>query len=199
VTIIGFGYKARQGKDTAALAMLELCPLDTWVKMYAFADALRKEVNSACAALGGPFNLVDQFKEAGLMPEWVHAETQGKQRSILQWWGTNYRRAKDPEYWVKRLRATLDNHKPDLGLITDVRFPNECAAVKAWGGVLVKVTRLGKPDIEVPTHPSETALDTYTAWDYHIQAATVAELKEQVKEIYADIQSGSCYNLSPLG
>jgi hypothetical protein len=42
--LIGFGYKARQGKNSAAIAVLNASPLDSHARLYAFADALRAEV-----------------------------------------------------------------------------------------------------------------------------------------------------------
>lgn len=185
--VIGFGHRARQGKNTAAMAVLEACPLDCQVRMYAFGDALRREVRKACAAMGGQYQLIKEWKLAGLMPEWV-TEEEPKPRSLLQWWGTEYRRAKDPDYWVKRLRETLLDHRPDVVLITDVRFPNEIDAVKKWSGYTVKVTRLGDPDIPVHEHSSESALDAYKGWDYRIAAGTLEDCKAQARDIYAEIE-----------
>ena len=43
-------------------------------------------------------------------------------------------------------------------IITDVRFPNEFDAIKAKGGLMVRVNRPGY-DTSMVAHPSETALD----------------------------------------
>ena len=181
--LIGFGHRARQGKNTAAQAVLEACPLETQVHIYAFADALRTEVRRYCASLGGQFNLLEQFKEAGLMPEWVRFE-EPKPRSLLQWWGTDYRRAKDPDYWVKKLRKTLEEHKPEVALISDVRFPNEVDFIHSLGGYVVKCVRTGTPDVAVHEHPSEAVLDGYKGWDFTITAGTVEECQRQAVSIY---------------
>lgn len=181
--LIGFGHRARQGKDTSAEAILNACPLDSQVRLYSFAEALRNEVRVAIARMGGPYQLVEQFKEAGLMPDWVHWE-EPKPRTLLQWWGTEYRRAKDPDYWVKKLRKTLLDHSPEVALITDVRFPNEADFIHEMGGFVVKCTRLGNPDVVVNEHPSEAAMDKYRGWDRYIQAATVADCQRQAVEIY---------------
>lgn len=181
--LIGFGHRARQGKDTAATAILNACDLETQVRLYAFADALKTEVRVSCAKCGGQFELIRQFKEAGLMPGWVQFE-EPKPRSLLQWWGTDYRRAKDDSYWVKRLRKTLDAQNPEVALVTDVRFPNEVEAIHEWGGILVKCERIGAPDVEVNEHISEAALDGFRGWDHTIRASTVEEVQEQAVALY---------------
>lgn len=187
--LIGFGHRARQGKNTAAQAVLESLPLETDVHLYAFSDALKKEVRTACAKMGGQFELIQEWKAAGLLPEWVHFE-EPKPRSLLQWWGTDYRRAKDPLYWVKRLRQKLEDHAPDVALITDVRFPNEADFIHSIGGVVVKVTKIGAPDVNVHEHPSEAELDAYRGWDAHIKASTVEDCKAQALQLYGRLKSG---------
>lgn len=185
--IIGFGHKARQGKNSAAISMLNLFPLERHARLYAYADALRAEVKRAIRGAGGQDRLVMTWQESGLMPAWVSASEIGKPRTLLQWWGTDYRRKQDPDYWVKRLQETLEREQPEVALITDVRFPNEADAIHAAGGYLIKCTRTSKPDIDVPPHPSEQALDGYTAWDFHIEAANLTELRKQAAVIYKKI------------
>ena len=197
--IIGFGHKARQGKNTAAVVMLNASALDVRARIYAYADALRAEVKRAVNCAGGVEQLIkrgwifgndcsgkylDTFKVT--LPAWVVPEI-GKPRTLLQWWGTDYRRAQDPDYWVKRMFETLDREQPDMALITDVRFRNEADAIHKAGGYLVKVTRIGKPDVNVPQHPSETNLDGYAGWDYEIKVATLAEMHQKSAAIYRKI------------
>jgi hypothetical protein len=179
--VIGFGYRARQGKDTSAQAMLEACPLFADVRQYAFADALKMEVRLACARSGGQWNLINAWKDAGIMPDWVTYEDP-KPRSLLQWWGTEYRRSKDQQYWVNKLAKTLIQHEPEIALITDVRFPNEVAFIKSLGGFLVKCTRMTAPDFSVNEHPSEAELDGFHGWDFYINADSVADCQNQARE-----------------
>lgn len=183
--VLGFGHRARQGKNTAADAILQAqyLPLDVEVRQYAFADELKREVRRACATFGGQYELIKAWQESGLMPAWVECE-EPKPRSLLQWWGTEYRRAKDPDYWVKRLRKTLTEHNPDVALITDVRFLNEVDFIHELGGKVVKCERLGIPDITVHEHPSEAVLDAYQGFDFHIKAATVADCQRQALDIF---------------
>ena len=190
--IIGLGHRARQGKSTAALAFVEACPIATDVRLVAFGDALRREVDKMARQTGGFHNLLELLREVYAAPSWVRAEFEGKQRTILQWWGTDYRRKQDPDYWVKRLVESLAGLNPDVAIVQDMRFPNEADAIKGMGGVVIKVTRLGAPDVSVHEHASEAALDNYRGWDYHLQARTVLELKEQVRKVYAEIVRTRC-------
>jgi hypothetical protein len=185
--LIGLGHKARQGKSTAALAMLEATPLGD-SRLFSFADALRAEVSKAARQSHGYRNLIEGFQEAGLMPGWVRVEEPlVKQRTLLQWWGTDYRRAADPDYWVKRLFSDIGKSSPEVAIVTDVRFPNEADAIKAKGGVLVRVVRQSEPDVQVNGHPSENALDGYDGWDYVLTASSAADLKTKAANLYKKI------------
>jgi hypothetical protein len=191
--LIGLGHRARQGKNTAALAMMQAVPVASHARLYAFGDALRTEVNRAIRQCRTAHNLVAQFQEAGIMPEWVEAVYEGKQRSILQWWGTDYRRKQDPEYWTSRLKKTFVQQEPDIAFVTDVRFPNEAAMIHELGGFVVRVTRTTPPDIEVEEHESERALDNYKGWDFHIDAADKTELINQSWDVYREIVRQTCF------
>lgn len=198
--LIGFGHKARQGKNTAAIVMLNEAAVDCRARLYAYADALRAEAKAAIREAGGLAELIKRgykFRHIasgpdGLrdvyepFPSWVIAE-EGKPRTLLQWWGTDYRRAQDTNYWVDRLMETLKRESPDMALITDVRFPNEVEALHAAGGYVVKVIKTTPPDIKVPAHPSENELDGCTDWDFEIKAANMAELRKQAAAIYHKI------------
>ena len=82
-------------------------------------------------------------------------------RAILQEFGTEVRRADDPDYWVKRWMARAANVERIVA--DDMRFPNECRAVRDLGGWLVRVERPGC--LGRDGHESERALDGWTDWD----------------------------------
>jgi hypothetical protein len=195
--LIGFGHRARQGKNTAAQAVLESLPLATEVHMYAFADALKREVRTLCAKYGGQWELIRAWQEEGVMPPSVHFE-EPKPRSLLQWYGTEFRRKQDPEVWVKRLRKTLEEHNPDVALITDVRFPNEAEYIKQQGGTLIKCVRTTAADVEVAEHWSEAALDSFTGWDFVLTADTAEECKAQAVAIYQTVRAREQVHISGL-
>jgi hypothetical protein len=187
--LVGFGYRARNGKDTAVSAIIEARSGQYDVRRYAFADVLKKEVNDAAVDAGG---MLELFKQGGvrgpnargllhddfvMFPSWVIYDADadmsdplcplGKQRTLLQWWGTDYRRNEDPNYWVEKLQEVIEKDKPAIALISDMRFPNEVSWVKSSiDNCVVRVDRLGYRSI-TPSHASETALDFMGDEDWH--------------------------------
>jgi hypothetical protein len=193
--LIGLGNRARQGKDTAAEAILdhydrlnERCRPHSYqrvwrgvnVGVFKFATALYQEVNEFLVSDTGKRwlareNRRETFAHILNLPEWVQPDPNpevselapyGKHPKLLQWWGTEFRRAQDPDYWVKKLFASISSNL-DIALVTDVRFPNEAAGIKQRGGYNVKVTRIQEDGTQYhatdrpSNHPSETALDFY--------------------------------------
>lgn len=83
-------------------------------------------------------------------------------RQILQCWGTEYRRAQDPDYWTKQARERIEQLMIEGErqgytriVITDCRFDNEAATVRALGGTLWQVVRPGLQSVE-GGHASQT-------------------------------------------
>lgn len=163
--IIGFGNRARHGKDTAVNYIQKQnsivyvdwqCPVIT--QRFGFADALYEECHT------------------------LHNMTV-KDARLLQQVGAA-RRAEDPNYWITKLFQKVPSCVNML-LISDVRYQNEAEHIKSLGGYLVNVSRLnedGSPfvaDDRPADHPSETELDGYN-WDFYIKAKSgQAELIEQ--------------------
>lgn len=159
--------------------------------------------------------LEDQdFKKREMGPEWGITY-----RELLQKVGTEaMRNVIHENVWVNALMAdyhltpnkSMDelfnehflNNKSEIHyklpnwIITDMRFPNEMDAVKAKGGITIRVNRKGFPITHSKTgethllsrdafteHPSETALDDHK-FDYVIDNdGTISDLIDKVKEI----------------
>lgn len=166
--IYGLTGFASVGKDTVA----DLLVAHLGFRKLAFADALRGEVAEAfgvdVAYLTHPStknepmvalrmrtapvdfcnaviaSTLDGRDRILLAPGWMDAPRSPRQ--IMQWWGTEYRRAQEPRYWTRQLVERVVYLQRDGALrfvITDVRFPNEADTVLAMGGQLWQITRPG--------------------------------------------------------
>ena len=162
------------------------------IRKYSFADALRSEVNAALTRAGGAVNLLVtnrpthfiQANEAFIeFPDWVVLEENpevneqypfGKHRTLYQWWGTEYRRSIDDDYWVRQTAQVIELEKPQIALIPDMRFPNEMAFALQYGET-VRVDRAGLPP---STHASETALQDVSDEDWSIILENNGTLEE---------------------
>ena len=201
--ILGFAGKAATGKTTAAKHLVPL--LDKDCVIVPMAMVLRDEVEAFLRDIGAEEFVplvygdqddkvrvfhVDEARATRLCAQWhefiaANREIQdeaGKTaltvRRILQWWGTEYRRAQDPDYWTKawgRKVEGLDLARLHV-LVDDVRFMNELQVIKEHGGLVVKVERPGFDGAN--NHASETSLDDYHAWDgVLLNDGTLSEFK----------------------
>ena len=171
--IIAFTGSAGTGKDTAADILATHCGFTK----LAFADALRAEVQEAfkvpaelltrrdlkesstsalalveCADMGFSGAMVRNEMAHGLMLDWGWLKRPRSPRTILQWWGTEYRRAQRINYWLEALRNRITQlHALDgrsRFVITDARFENEAAMIRAMGGVVWQIIRTDVQPVE---------------------------------------------------
>lgn len=191
--LIGFGHKARHGKDSAARFIHQEYPAFT--KVYSFAAALR----AVCRAVLG------MREKHGPLLQIVGTEVFRMPKGSLERsqalfdFGVRYPEFKrqlnnladivttDENIWVRSLQDLILEDQPEVALITDMRFPNEAAIMDAT----VKVTRWIRDDQHgnVPfvapdrpaNHVSEIALDDYTGWTAKIDAedGNMGELRDE--------------------
>lgn len=130
-------------------------------------------------ALSGPQNSLEQFLRAPRSP-----------REILQVWGTEYRRADNPSYWVDQLFARLPAEKDCV--ITDVRFLIEAQRLYRHNAILLRVRR---PAIEAQMKNGEGH------WQ-HASELEQAQIKEdatllneenKLAELYAQVDKALGY------
>jgi hypothetical protein len=204
--IIGFAGKAASGKTTAAHHLAPLLAAETLI--IPMAKVLRDEVEEFLRAIGAEQFVplvygcqddklrvfyVDEARALQQCPEWSsfvaeHAAIQDRPgqtavtvRRILQWWGTEYRRAQDPDYWTKaweRKVSAYDLQRINI-LVDDVRFINELTMLRGLGARIVKIDRPGFA--AGGNHASETSLDDYHDWcRIIVNDGTLDEFKQQV-------------------
>lgn len=67
-------------------------------------------------------------------------------RWVLQYWGTEVaRRAFHDDIWIASLENKLRHNQDDV-VISDCRFPNEIAAIRNAGGIVIRVKRGADPE-----------------------------------------------------
>lgn len=145
-----------------------------------------------------------QFKKTQLGPEWSDRGIPITVRDLLQRLGTDaLRHGLHYNTWVNALMVDYfckecgwiekqvgidgcsEKHALPNWIITDCRFPNEAAAIKKAGGIMVRINRPGiKP---INDHPSEISLDGYQ-FDHVINNdGDLTFLTEQVKQLLCQI------------
>ena len=206
--IIGFAGKAGSGKTTAARYLLD--HKDIRIVILPMAAMLREEIEAFLREVGAQEGLplvygdqddklkifsVDREKALNVCPEWsqfvaMNAEIQVRSdqtavtiRRLLQWWGTEYRRAQDPDYWTKAWERKLAGLNLDEThvLVDDVRFINELETLKKHGGFFIRIVRPGFNGAN--DHSSENSLDNYADWDLVIENdGSLTNFKQQLDE-----------------
>lgn len=126
IALVGY---MRSGKDSVAACLRQL---DPHMRQVSFAGALKREVAHALNATKASYEATyteDFFNEDANRPVF---------RPLLQWWGTEYRRAQDPDYWVRQTKRYMDGQKAgDIAsgdrsswVCTDGRFINELTMLR---------------------------------------------------------------------
>lgn len=179
--ILGLAGQAGAGKDFTYQWLNAVLQEDHLIAIrVAFADGVREEIED-----------VLQIDSEVLWTKPYPVEI----RKLLQWWGTEYRRAEDPDYWSKKgiaeaVRLDAGKHI-QLVVITDVRFANEALAIQDAGGKVYEVVapsamrkrRLG--GTLPPAHASEEI-------DFEVDGTIVSiEVPEIPDELWDFIVRGS--------
>jgi hypothetical protein len=172
--IVGIGHVARVGKDTAATALCR----DLGFVRLAFADQLKELALEADPLVTPAVKVVNTASGHGHLA-WVVAglggfdaaqDTYPEVRKFLQRLGVGCRRVFGEDFWIDRLLERAAGH-PRV-VIPDVRFANEAAAIKARGGVVIRINR---PGHVAAGHVSETEL---CDWDFDEEFSNVGSVAE---------------------
>ncbi|MFB7671330.1 hypothetical protein ACFC26_07915 [Kitasatospora purpeofusca] len=179
---IGIIGRARAGKDTAGRWFVE----QRGYQRVAFADALKDAAIRVdpivhCFAHGdGCDNTEERLSEVVRLEGWETAKAYPEVRRFLQELGAAIRTI-DPTFWIRAALKQADDLADSTGrptVITDVRYDNEAAALRARGWHLLYIDRPGIPHL---THESEGALGPEDA-DYTIMnAGSLADLNSAVQ------------------
>lgn len=159
--LVGLTGYAGAGKDAFAKSL----KLRGGFERVGFADAVKEMALVLDPLLSTPENAVHDSGLAYLSNivmalGWEEAKKIPSVRQYLQVLGTDaVRNIVGTDAWVRAAEAKVIGHLREGRnvVITDVRFPNEAAFVKSYGGTVVKIMR---PDVDaVNDHISDTGID----------------------------------------
>jgi hypothetical protein len=125
--LIGLAGKAGAGKDFTYADMRDTSAPNAQIVRVAFADGLKLDIEETLERK---------------LPTIYQKPYKPEVRALLQWWGTELRRAQDENYWVNKGLEIVDRRFAEgahLVVITDVRFRNEAEAIRRHGGFVAEV------------------------------------------------------------
>lgn len=180
--LIGFSGYARVGKDESANHLVTTHGF----KKISFVNPIH-----ACLMILDPVVYIPwhdimprPYRYSEIIKKHGYDEAKDKfpeVRQLQQRLGTDVgREYLSEDIWVNKL---LDSIVPNTDYaISSVRWPNEADAIKRAGGIMVRIDRPGYGPIN--DHPSETALDDYDGFDFHIyNEKTLAHLAAAINFI----------------
>ena len=166
--VIGFGHRARTGKDIAARTIAEKADD---ARIYAFSDAI-----AAYCRVSRGMTVRDPV--------------------LLQDVGYELRETR-PDLWVEALYWRLEEDRPRTALVTGVRFPNEVQMIRSIGGEVWRIDRLtasGEPfraTDRPEDHPTETALSE--ALFDHVLVNRTGQMDQFREKVWATYCQKSAY------
>ena len=189
--LIGLSGHMRSGKSEVASYLQrthQFVPIN-------FADALKREVartlpTTLLAYVRTVYGHLDPEAATAKAQDLLYVNRDAVTRCLLQEWGTQLRRADDPQYWVRKWQtAFLDSGAQHI-VAADVRFPNEARCVSACGGQLWLVRR---PGAGGNGHESEDFCDTFTGWNAVLDnTGTLEELYVQAERAFTEHEQAAC-------
>lgn len=179
VMVIG---RARHGKDTVA-GMLRV--LDDNFERVAFADQLKDHLAEALSR--SAHDLFPMETSIGLTKKFFLSEfkhNKAQYRPMLQWFGTDFVRNFDDEFWIKALDKKINKDaEGERHVLTDARFPNEVNHQLQKDYFVIKVERAVE-NISESNHASENQIDSLP---HHIvirNDGSIGDLFNKVKGVY---------------
>lgn len=198
VLLLGVSGRMASGKDTVGPRIVASLGYAENAFHEFFAKALKEEINQVIVAIrenatkeeaieqiSSTMKVLEQYAREAVNMLWDDVKSRvitsaydrtTAVRAALQYWGTEFRRKQDDDYWVKRTMQAMVAHLASgrSVFVTDARFENEVDAIRRAGGFTVRlkvsrpvqIARLkGRdgidPSEDALNHLSESALDEY--------------------------------------
>lgn len=181
--LIGLTGYAGSGKDTFAKSL----KLRGGFERVGFADAVKEMALVLDPLLLIPAPDADNLAYLSQLVStygWEQAKKFDSVRKYLQVLGTDaVRNIIGNDAWIRAAEAKVIGHLREERnvVMTDVRFPNEVAFVKSYGGTMIKIVR---PNVEaVNDHISDTGIDNLEVDDVIFNDSTVDALGEKASRL----------------
>jgi hypothetical protein len=185
--VIGITGKIGAGKDTIANYLVR----QHHFRVVRFSDPLKQEVlDTIPRTLRQIFRKLHDGAEPSTedLRQMLWHDKPPIVRELLQEWGTELRRAEDPDYWVvKWTKATSGFLKEGVSVVApDMRFNNEMAAVTKFESAYT--IRVIRPGTVVGTHRSEVELDGVRVTKEFDNSGSLLALYSDVEDFLTTIQ-----------
>lgn len=168
-------------------------------KSLSFAGPLKAEVARALAPLiidarGRPRNGAERW----LLVQFADPKTKDRWRGILQWWGTEFRRADREDYWVQQTVEAIDRFE-DLGdrghprsiVVDDCRFPDEYAMLRERGFTFVRLTTGATVRQQTEGKDTHASEQHWERWGVDLELSYEPGPEKQAKRIIALLAEGA--------
>lgn len=171
--LIGICGRKRAGKDTAASALVT-----KGYRLVRFADPLKNMIRTLLGAAG--IFCVEHFIEGDQKEIPLPALCGKSTRFAMQTLGTEWgRKTIGEDLWIQVALSRVAGLP--AAVISDVRFPNEAAAIRNIGGTIIKIVRSEQPQID--GHASEASIDLIDAQYTIINNSTIQDLQAKILSI----------------
>lgn len=175
-TIVGLTGYAQSGKDTVADILVRQFEFER----LAFADSIRNFLYEVDPIVGWVANEPIFLSKVVDRDGWEKAKQSPEIRRMLQRIGVAARNQWSKDFWVQQVLKKMALANPTKRyVITDVRFPNELAAIRTLGGQVWRVRRPGVGPVN--SHESETQMDGFPVDQIFLNNGTKDDLELLVK------------------
>lgn len=183
--VYGFGGYKESGKD-AAVDELEADFGFARTGMSVPIDQDARILNPVIthAPDGRPIHYIE-FNDVVCGGDYTLAKQNSEFRGFLKRLGADYARTLDVDFWVKRVRATMEESL-SRGVpiaLTGTRFPNELDLIRDLGGLLVWVSRPGVEDSS-DTHSTESSVGPDDFDTVIVNDGTLEDLYAKVRALH---------------